>query len=387
MFFKSLALIIYLISHLFPRKRQRWLFGEAHGFNNNSKYLFLEVVEKHPEIEAIWIGDRLTVRMLREKHLPAYYRYSPKGIFYCLCSKVYIVSWTTSDISFYLSGGAFVVNLWHGLAWKKCLWLRDTEYDNASLWKKIEHFISRPAAHFPPQLVLSTSSFYTDIFLRTFRVHRENCIEDIYPRVSFMLKPKSEIIEHLTNYSFDNYLTLINELSQYKRVYLYAPTFRDSGEDFISSSGLNFQELDERLGAESFFMLIKFHPATKYDAKKLGVLNNIRLLDISYDLNMIMPFTDVLITDYSTTLVDYMLLNKKIIAFTFDYDYYTTQCRELLFPFDECIRGIPRVNNAEELMNLMFSCDDLIPSVSKDLIRRYWEPSGNLFTAIFQLSQ
>lgn len=383
---KSFALIIYLFSYLFPRKKNRWLFGEAHGFNNNSKYLYLEVLEEHPDIEPIWIGDKQTVSMLKEKNLPACCRYSLKGIFLCLCSKVYVVSWTTSDISFYFSGGAYVVNLWHGLAWKKCQWLKDTEYDNSSMLKKIEHFIISPSAHFPPRIVLSTSSFYTDVYAKTFRVEKECCVEDIYPRVKFMLKPKDDIIKHLTRYSFDNYIALIDSLYHYNRVFLYAPTFRDTGDDFIRNSGLDFYELNKQLKDYKYYMLVKFHPATKYDASKISNLSNIRILDISYDLNLIMPFSDILITDYSTTLVDYMLLNKRIIAFTFDYDYYISQCRELLFPFDECIKGIPRVNDAAELMKLMFSDYSSIPCISKELLIRYWEPSCNLFNEIYRLS-
>ena len=345
---KLFALLLFYISYLIPRKKNRWLFGEAHGFNNNSKYLYLDIIENHPEIDPIWIGEKRTVRMLRAMGLPAFYRYSLKGIYLCLCSKVYIVSWSTSDISFYLSGGALVVNLWHGLAWKKCLWLHDSNYDKLSQIQKIIHFINKPGLHLHPHIVLSTSSFYTDIFAKTFRVGKDCCIQDIYPRVKFMLKPREEIINHLIKYSFDYYLSLIKQLSCYKRVFLYAPTFRDTGEDFI--------------------------------------IKNIIFLNKEYDLNILMPFTDILITDYSTTLVDYLLLRKMIIAFIFDYEQYISKSRELLFPYEDCIKGIPIANNSNELIKIMFS-DQNRMEVPKELIKRYWESSDDLIETIKKKSQ
>ena len=49
----------------FPRKKKLWAFGATGGFRDNPKYLYYEVIEKHPEIEPVWItrpkGCRLTI--------------------------------------------------------------------------------------------------------------------------------------------------------------------------------------------------------------------------------------------------------------------------------------------------------------------------------------
>ena len=129
-------------------------------------------------------------------------------------------------------------------------------------------------------------------------------------------------------------------------------------------------------------MIIKFHPATHYDGSKFSSLKNIVLLGKKYDLNMIMPFTDVLITDYSTTLTDYMLLNKNMIVFIFDFESYISQCRDLLFPFEECIKGIPVAHNANELLLLMFKESVTLPNIPSELIERYWKPSRDIIEAI-----
>lgn len=381
---KSLALILYMISHLFPRNKKRWVFGEPHGFNNNSKYLFLDILESHPEIDAAWIGDAKTVKMLKEKRLTAYERWSLRGLYYCMTSKVYVVSWTTGDINFYLSGGASIVNLWHGTPLKKCRWLVDT-YIRREGGNAIHRFLNRvyvPVLYYGKVILNSPSSFYTDIFMDMFRVNRKYVIEDIYPRNRFMMKSKNEIISFLERYGYNDDLSLIKKLAVYERIILYAPTFRDSGKDFVAYSGLDFVELDRKLANYNYYFIVKLHPATNCDRTRFQGLKNILFLSNKYDLYPLMPFTDLLISDYSSILFDYMLLDKKVIAFTFDYMEYVKECRELICDIKEGLDGIPLVNNAKELVDMILGDENKIPSPTSELYRKCWEPSANLVNRV-----
>jgi CDP-glycerol glycerophosphotransferase (TagB/SpsB family) len=47
------------------------------------------------------------------------------------------------------------------------------------------------------------------------------------------------------------------------------------------------------------------------------------------DIYTILPFTDVLITDYSSVYTDFLMMNKEIILFVFDYNDYVKGCCEL----------------------------------------------------------
>lgn len=59
--------------------------------------------------------------------------------------------------------------------------------------------------------------------------------------------------------------------------------------------------------------------------------SNLRIIDSSCDIYPILPFTDVLITDYSSIYYDYMLIpNKQILLFPFDEEEYCTFNRDLL---------------------------------------------------------
>ena len=384
---RLLFLIIYALSHLAIRKKNRWAFGEPHGFNNNSKYFFLEVLEKHPEIEAKWIGSKKIAKELTAKGIPAYWRYSMAGIYYTLTSKVFVVSWTTGDINFYLSGGAIIVNLWHGIPLKKCLWLDTlvTNKERKGWLGRIIDIIESPIAYLGCLYVNSPSAYFTPFFMKMFRVENNHVIEDIYPRNKFMMKSKDEILYFLKKYKYFDELNFIKCIAKFSKVLLYAPTFRDNGKDFVESSGINFIELNKQLMIYNTCLIVKFHPATKYDGTRFKDLSNVLFLNNKFDLYPIMPFTDLLISDYSSILYDYMLLNKKMLAFTFDYKQYVSECRELLFDIREGLDGIPIVNNARELENLIFTNTEKLPDASPILYEKCWKPSENLIERIFRM--
>ena len=215
-----------------------------------------------------------------------------------------------------------------------------------------------------------------------FRVCKDKCIIDIYPRNKFLTKDKKDIKSFLKRYSYTEELNLIQSIEKYDKVMIYAPTFRDNGKDFIDASGLDFFKLDELLADKNYCMIVKFHPATKYDASKFSSLRNIRFLSNKYDTYILMPFTDLMISDYSSIIFDYTLLNKKVIAFAFDYDQYISECRELLFDMREALDGVTFAHSAEELVNLIFLSEEKLGIMSDALYKRYWSPSENLFDSI-----
>ena len=118
---------IYFLSFLIPRNPKLWLFGSTFGnrFADNPKYFYLYCNQFHKDrknggIRAVWITkQKEIVKLLRKNGYEVYYRYSLKGIWCCLRGKVYIFDNYSKDISFWLSGGAVKINLWHGIPLKK----------------------------------------------------------------------------------------------------------------------------------------------------------------------------------------------------------------------------------------------------------------------------
>ena len=132
-----------------------------------------------------------------------------------------------------------------------------------------------------------------------------------------------------------------------KKIILFAPTYRggrveDASYDF---DRLNLKELRGAL-ADEYVFIIKWHPAL-YNNLRSG---RVKGPDISvysgfaYDLssfrevNDLLFAADVLVTDYSSVIFDYALLDKPIIYFTYDLEEYEGK-RGLYFPFEEYIYG------------------------------------------------
>ena len=76
--------------------------------------------------------------------------------------------------------------------------------------------------------------------------------------------------------------------------------------------------------------------------------NNI--LNISnYNTQALMASADILITDYSSCFFDYLILNRPIIHFIYDYDYYKNDDRGLYYDKEEVCSGAI-ANNVSELI-------------------------------------
>ena len=66
------------------------------------------------------------------------------------------------------------------------------------------------------------------------------------------------------------------------------------------------------------------------------------------DINDLLLVTDILITDYSSLIFDYVFVNKPIIYYAYDLELYEND-RGMYFPFNEYVYG-EVAKNEEELL-------------------------------------
>jgi teichoic acid ribitol-phosphate primase len=117
-----------------------------------------------------------------------------------------------------------------------------------------------------------------------------------------------------------------------KRVVLYAPTFRgDSITDPGSGADLDLPVLAERL-ASDHVVLLRLHPFVRARISIPPALSAF-VVDASDhpDINELMLASDVLVTDYSTAMFEFALLDRPIALFAPDLAAYE---RERGFYFD-----------------------------------------------------
>lgn len=135
-----------------------------------------------------------------------------------------------------------------------------------------------------------------------------------------------------------------------KKVVLIAPTYRgrkveDASYDFDK---LNLEKLISELG-EEYQIVVKWHPAL-YNNIKRGICkyNGNKVIDASpySDINDLLLVADVLVTDYSSVIFDWYLLNKPVVYFTYDLAEYEAG-RGLYYEFSEYVYGRIATNDIE----------------------------------------
>lgn len=373
-----LLLPIYWFSFLFPRSKNIWLFGSTFGrrFADNPRYFYLYVsqmvkklgvdnnvnestqsdecfIDGKP-IRPIWIShDKEIVEFLNENGYEAYYNHSLAGIWYCLRGKVYCFDNYSKDISFWLSGGAIKFNMWHGVG-NKCI-NYDNKHDKVrhpkNGWEQFKYFPRRLSDEKPSHYILATSPMMSKIFARAFQVPANHVIEAGYPRNDVLFDEIDGSKVCIENLYLPEEQKLVDNIYEWKkegfRVIGYLPTFRPSESKFFEVCDL--EELNAFFKANDLMLVCKLHPKSSCkNAFEKMEYSNIYIVPADVDVYVFLGKVDALIADYSSAYSDYMLLDRPVVAFHYDYEEYTKDTRDAYFDFDEYMPEV-KAHNGEEL--------------------------------------
>ncbi len=373
---KTLAYIIcYLIypfSFLVPRSKKQLAFGSYRGsFSDNSKYLYLYALTHLKDKQVSWLSvNRKTIKHLRSLGLPAYWVLSPIGVWKALRAQYWFVNSYSSDIMYCLSGGASIINLWHGVGLKRC----EFNVKNGALAERFvkQTFKERfyhPESFKRPDYLLSSTEFQSKMFASAFRIPIEKCLNLGYPRNEILKKDQEEVLNFIKQYEPASTLSLIEKTSHFKKVYIYMPTWRDSQKNVFAQQ-MDLRKLSEVLKKQNALLLLKPHPNTIVD--NIFEADNIVLVERTVDVYGVLPFTDVLITDYSSILYDYILMpHKNVILYLYDYEEYVQE-RDFYYPFDENVVG-KQVSTFADLMNVMDTQDYRMDEKDRQrILDRFW---------------
>ncbi|WP_367365376.1 CDP-glycerol glycerophosphotransferase family protein [Pediococcus parvulus] len=127
-----------------------------------------------------------------------------------------------------------------------------------------------------------------------------------------------------------------------KKTILYAPTFRAKSINNRGVMTLPFSKKALKRLSEQYNFLVRPH----YFVEKIVPVNSIT--DVrELDLNNLMQVSDILITDYSSIMFDYLNLNKPIILYTYDMYDYIKNNGTYINPNEI---GFPVVDSSEDLI-------------------------------------
>ena len=336
---KAISLLMFPISwllFLIPRKKQNWIFGSGVGinFSDNAKYFFLFCSSKK-EINSYWITkNKALAKSLRNNGLNSYYKYSIKGIWLSIFSKVYIYDSRTSCINHFTSSGAYKVSLWHGSPLKtidRDIKLKNNAFYIGNHTWGIKRYLVRmimPEWFVVPDLMIAPSEKIKEYFYSAFGSKKIEITG--YPR-NDIISNASEANKHTV---FEQ--NIIDSLST-EKIILYAPTFRDTNR-FDRETPIDWFRLNYLLKKNNATFLVKLH-RHDYSLAMKDQHSNIRVLDTESDMYPIFSKVDLLITDYSSIFFDFLLTDKPVLFYPYDKDDYLTIDRSLYDEYDTVTPG------------------------------------------------
>lgn len=180
-------------------------------------------------------------------------------------------------------------------------------------------------------------------------------------------------------------------ISQSKKVILYAPTFREfsRAEDGRNALGIpiDFSKWEAALGQE-YVLLVTAHYEV---AKLLDELprNDFVINAFQYPvLNDLIKVSDILISDYSSIVFDYSIMERPIFCYGYDYDTYTAErglytdldtlfSHGVLHTEDELLNAIQRIDYEQE-------CIYTRSHIKKEYIASYGNAAENAVQIIFK---
>lgn len=330
---------------MIPKNKNQILLGSRDGqFVDNTKYFFLYLLKKKTPLNFIWITkNKELFQKFKKLNFPVVYLYSLEGFITILKSNIILVNQLVNDASFFiiLPGNFNIVNLWHGTPFKR-ITVSDMKHQNF-IENRIKR-IMKKVYHQQFKCAISASDITTSRLKEAFDTTKE------FPILGY---PRNDVFLN-TDLIFENYKDTLG-LNNYSKIYLYCPTLRDAKSKKPFSNSF-LATLNQYLLEKNSIFLIKWHP---YEKNEYTMDNFSHIFDITKkinDLQELLPLIDILITDYSSVSYDFILLNKPIIFYPYDYDDYIKKSRSLYGNYFEEFPG-PFVKNEDDLFKELLSIE------------------------------
>jgi CDP-glycerol glycerophosphotransferase len=164
-----------------------------------------------------------------------------------------------------------------------------------------------------------------------------------------------------------------------RKLVLYAFTWRDWEDDFNPLAEKNdLQALAEVVYKNGGILGVTHHTLTK-PLPIEGIPNVIDCRQIIYpNPQILLRNTDILISDYSSIWIDYLIMDRPVIGFCYDYERYMRD-RSLLFDFDRVFPG----KITYEVPQLLAALDDSLQGKESVVDANKREYSRKFFYSYF----
>jgi len=334
----SAALLFFL-----PRDKCRFLVISRPAFLDNSKHFFTYLNAN------LGAGQTVTFLSSNEKLCEEIRASGGKAVKHPSLHSLWMVRRSgalITDVSAWgdygvypLSRGSLCVQMWHGAPLKHIeLDVFKKRLQSMSTWMKyLLTLYKKLSGRYPNyDVVLCTSQQFLQIFVNCFRAR--TYLTTGYPRNDAMFSGNGSG-SALMDINVD--LSVLDEIKLAKQanvmVVLYVPTFRKGLENPLNDK-LEIKRLSGFALANNMTFIVKLHPFM-VGLTESTLLPGVIICNPDSDIYPLMKFCDLMVTDYSSIYLDFLLLDKPVIFYAYDLDDYVATDRSLYFDYEEMACG------------------------------------------------
>ena len=323
-----------------PIQNNKIVFYTVNGaYNCNPKYIAEEILKQRLSYDIVWIVDKYILKHL--KNFPQSMRLvmkdSPEDYIECATAKIWVSHRRGVEYvkkGFFKRENQIYIQTWHG-----SLGIKKTGEASSTKNKEFIRNCKSDAAQF--DYMISNGKYTTDFFRETF-YNYGRILECGHPRNDIFFKNTTQVKEKVYNEL---------HISANKKIVLYAPTFRTKND--ISHYDIDFKRIIEAMKKKlnkDFIFVLRLHPKMvnlKYQVlAKYGKDAVVDATDYS-DMQELLAAADVVITDYSSCIYDFMLTYKPGFIYAADVKKYDSE-RGLYYPLSST--PFPVAENNDEMV-------------------------------------
>ncbi len=361
---------------LMPRNRRKIVFGAWGGkqFGCNPKYLFEYVLERGG-FKCVWIGDKA----LREDVLKVPGAiFATKGSFaafwHCMTAgfQASNVQWRSDIINLPNCRRAVMLYLTHGFPDKKS---GDAQYGDTGPLRQEDSKVGKfrqclrklqnrlYAFLYWQEAWFSASSEQCETLrVNTFpaRLAHERALRCGIPRADFLIHNAGNV--DLKRRLKEKYAAVIGAPVD-KKWYVFVPTWRHEKKYLYSfASSPRRKDFERLLESQGAVLIEKHHPKTLADMpmggeSSTGIFCVTPEQALKIDTQELLVACDRLITDYSSVYYDFVLMNRPVIHYIYDYDHFMNLDMGFLFDIKD-YGGGPFAETEDELLKCLAEADE-----------------------------
>ncbi len=313
-FILAVKFSFYFLDFIIPKKKNLILLASRFGSVPNAN-----ISELFKELENIENFEYYNVERKNSKRTLDFLSF--KGFWKILRAKYVFVTHGPGDILYaFYSPRKIVTYVGHGMPLKSFVFTNP----HMKFKERLLHRLEVPTYNY----VVASSEWDRESLKKCFRKTNDEVIITGLPRNDILIRSNK---------------------TEKKKIILYAPTYRDDKSfSLFPYADMDFTDLDdtlEELGA-ILYLRLHFNDKNKLnldDFKNIKFLDHIEIPEIQDYL----PNVDVLISDYSSIYLDYLLLNRPLIFLCYDLEEYT-KMRGFLYEYDSVTPGY-KPNSYKEL--------------------------------------